>query len=174
MADGEPSLITRTRAFRAARVCEVSFGGRSVSNGSGERVRVGPVGPRRWKFNSSVLLSKIFSPPRPRHASLPGYSRHCRTTTAVHVPRTYTYSREEQTAKIASPFPRPAPRSQHPFTKFVLLLFSFRGRRSGRPRSTIGEDGLPTFCPRHAAIRESTYGILFIYPHVTLAAFSPT
>lgn len=152
LAGSEPSLITRARVRRArsrtgvhacvrfARAACASLFQRAQHE---QRERSAPLvtewglqtsgraAPRRWKFNSSVLLSKIF-PPRARATPLFLDTRDTVVRRAVHVPRTYTYSREGRLQKFASPFPARSLVSRYPFTKFVLLLFSFRGRRSGR------------------------------------------
>lgn len=143
-----PSLITRTRVRRArsrtgdARV-RVSFDGRSVSNGSGARrsgarTDVGGSLTLRFYFLRSLL------PPRPRHASLPGYSRCCRTTTAVHVPRAYTYSREGRLQKSRLPSP-PGILSRNSLCSF--FPFAAKTKRPAGRR----EMGFWLFAARHAA-----------------------
>lgn len=163
---GEPPLITRacTRVQRARVRCarpacvQVSFNGRSASNGSGAR-RSSEWGPQTsGRAGGSLTLRFYFLrsfPPAPRLFSwilaILSYDGRAR------LPRTYTYSRRRQTAKIASSPRRPSSRSWHPFTKFVLLLFSFRGRRSGGSFDDR-RDRFLTFC----LTRRSTnvYGFL--------------
>lgn len=110
-------------AFACTRV-QASLNGRSVSNRSGA-ARQGGVGyrhrePRRWKFNSSVLLSNI-SPPAAA-SSLPGVlailSYDDRTS------RAYTYSRGRLQKFPPPPSPL-LPPSPTPPARLSLLAAPF-------------------------------------------------